>query len=156
MVLPSGHNTSSLPIKTSVVGGAPGFISGLGVLDVENPAANAAMYENWASSVKDFPVVIDQKVPKPALVPPFDFGNPSLVCFLIQESASCFPSRCHAPSHHNVTKSACVTSETSQRLLPPTLWDSPIPAHVHKAPQNIPFNLVLWPLALPFILSDMR
>ena len=93
MALPSGHNTSSLPIKTSVVGGAPGFISGLGVLDVENPEANAAMYENWASSVKDFPVVIDQKVPKPALVPPFDFRKSlvgllfkSRVCFLLSQS----------------------------------------------------------------------
>ena len=62
-VLSAGHNTNTLRVKTNIVGGAASFISGLGVLDVEDPEANGAMYENWASSVKDFPDVIDQKVP---------------------------------------------------------------------------------------------
>ncbi|CAL8387036.1 unnamed protein product [Boreogadus saida] len=57
-----GHNTNTLRVKTNIVGGAASFISGLGVLDVEDPEANGAMYENWASSVKDFPDVIDQKL----------------------------------------------------------------------------------------------
>ncbi|CAL8320838.1 unnamed protein product [Lota lota] len=57
-----GHNTNTLFIKTNVVGGAGGFISDLGVLDLEDPEANAARYERWASSVKDFPDVINQKL----------------------------------------------------------------------------------------------
>jgi len=49
-------------VHTNVVGGAGGFSSALGLLDLDNPEANAASYARWASSVKDFPDVINQKV----------------------------------------------------------------------------------------------
>lgn len=51
-----------MPIKVNVFGGDPTFTSALTVLDLENPEANGEIYDNWASSVKDFPEVIDQKV----------------------------------------------------------------------------------------------
>lgn len=51
-----------MPIKVNIFGGDPAFISALSVLDLENPEANGEVYDNWASSVKDFPEVINQKV----------------------------------------------------------------------------------------------
>lgn len=51
-----------MPIKVNVFGGDIGLISALSVLDLENPEANGEVYDNWASSVKDFPEVINQKV----------------------------------------------------------------------------------------------
>ncbi|KAM3874392.1 complement component C7-like [Diretmus argenteus] len=57
-----GHNINHMPFKTSVIGGDPAFISGLSVLDLENPEANGEIYDRWASSVKDFPNVINQKL----------------------------------------------------------------------------------------------
>lgn len=53
-----------MPIKVNVFGGDPAFIGALSVLDLEHPEANGEMYDNWASSVKDFPEVTDQKVCK--------------------------------------------------------------------------------------------
>lgn len=34
----------------------------MSLLDLENPEANGEIYDNWASSVKDRPELIDQKV----------------------------------------------------------------------------------------------
>uniref|UniRef100_A0A3Q3KJ54 Complement component C7 n=1 Tax=Mastacembelus armatus TaxID=205130 RepID=A0A3Q3KJ54_9TELE len=51
-----------MPIKVNIYGGDPAFIGALSVLDLENPEANGEIYDNWASSVKDFPEVIDQKL----------------------------------------------------------------------------------------------
>lgn len=51
-----------MPIKVNVFGGDPTFIAALNVLDLENPETNGEIYDNWASSVKDFPEVTDQKV----------------------------------------------------------------------------------------------
>lgn len=51
-----------MPIKVNVFGGDPALISGLTLLDLDNPEVNGELYDNWASSVKDFPEVIDQKV----------------------------------------------------------------------------------------------
>lgn len=51
-----------MPIKVNVFGGDPRFIGALSVLDLQNPQANGEIYNNWASSVKDFPDVINQKV----------------------------------------------------------------------------------------------
>ena len=62
MVILAGHNTNNVRFKTNVIGGAGRFISALGVLDLNAPEANGAVYESWASSVKDFPDVINQKV----------------------------------------------------------------------------------------------
>lgn len=58
----AGHNINKMPIKVNVIGGDPAFIAALSVLDLENPEANGEIYNNWASSVKDFPEIINQKV----------------------------------------------------------------------------------------------
>ncbi|XP_044030059.1 complement component 7b isoform X3 [Siniperca chuatsi] len=57
-----GQNVNKMPIKVNVFGGDPAFIGALTVLDLENPEANGEVYDNWASSVKDFPEVTDQKL----------------------------------------------------------------------------------------------
>ncbi|XP_070706772.1 complement component 7b [Pempheris klunzingeri] len=57
-----GHNVKKMPIKVNIFGGDPGFTASLSVLDLENPETNGEIYDNWASSVKDFPEVIDQKL----------------------------------------------------------------------------------------------
>ncbi|KAA8584656.1 hypothetical protein FQN60_008441, partial [Etheostoma spectabile] len=57
-----GHNVTKMPIKVNVIGGDASFIGALSLLDLENPEANGEIYDNWASSVKDFPEVIDQKL----------------------------------------------------------------------------------------------
>lgn len=51
-----------MPIKVNVFGGDPAFKGALSVLNLEKPEANGEIYDNWASSVKDFPEVINQKV----------------------------------------------------------------------------------------------
>lgn len=51
-----------MPIKVNTFGGDPSFADVLKVLDLENPEVNGESYDNWASSVKDFPDVIDKKV----------------------------------------------------------------------------------------------
>nr|XP_020479067.1 complement component C7-like [Monopterus albus] len=57
-----GHSVNKMPIKVNIFGGDPTFIGALSVLDLENPETNGEVYDNWASSVKDFPEVIDQKL----------------------------------------------------------------------------------------------
>ncbi|XP_062414768.1 complement component 7b isoform X1 [Pungitius pungitius] len=57
-----GQKVNKMPIKVNVIGGDPTFIGALSLLDLENPELNGEIYENWASSVKDFPEVIDQKL----------------------------------------------------------------------------------------------
>nr|AXB74599.1 complement component 7 [Planiliza haematocheilus] len=56
------NNVHKMPIKVNVFGGDPALISGLTLLDLDNPEVNGELYDNWASSVKDFPEVIDQKL----------------------------------------------------------------------------------------------
>ena len=56
------NGVNNLPIQINVFGGDPSFIAALSVLDLENPEANGQVYSDWASSVRDFPDVIDQKV----------------------------------------------------------------------------------------------
>ncbi|KAM4528425.1 complement component C7 [Odontesthes bonariensis] len=57
-----GNSVNKLPIKVNVFGGDPAFIASLSVVDLENPEANGQVYSDWASSVRDFPDVIDQKL----------------------------------------------------------------------------------------------
>ncbi|CAB1442893.1 unnamed protein product [Pleuronectes platessa] len=57
-----GHKVNKMPIKVNIFGGDPSFIGALSILDLEKPEANGEIYENWASSVKDFPDVINQKL----------------------------------------------------------------------------------------------
>lgn len=59
---PAGHRVNNMPITVDIFGGDPTFKASLSFLDLENPEANGEIYANWASSVKDFPQVIDQKV----------------------------------------------------------------------------------------------
>uniref|UniRef100_A0A3Q2ZM38 Complement component 7b n=1 Tax=Kryptolebias marmoratus TaxID=37003 RepID=A0A3Q2ZM38_KRYMA len=58
----SRTNANKLSIKVNVFGGDPRFIGALSVLDLKNPEANGEIYNNWASSVKDFPDIINQKL----------------------------------------------------------------------------------------------
>lgn len=51
-----------MPIKVKVFGGDMALTGALALLDLDNPEANGEIYDNWASSVKDFPEVIDMKV----------------------------------------------------------------------------------------------
>ncbi|XP_015249550.1 PREDICTED: complement component C7-like, partial [Cyprinodon variegatus] len=55
-------HSNKMPIKVNIVGGDPSFIGALSVVDLQNPEANGEIYNNWASSVKDFPNVINQKL----------------------------------------------------------------------------------------------
>ncbi|XP_056147148.1 complement component 7b [Lampris incognitus] len=57
-----GKSNTKITPKTRVVGGDLAFIAALNVLDVDNPEANGANYDAWASSVKDFPDVINQQL----------------------------------------------------------------------------------------------
>uniref|UniRef100_A0A669BAE3 Complement component C7 n=1 Tax=Oreochromis niloticus TaxID=8128 RepID=A0A669BAE3_ORENI len=61
-LLSTGSSVNKMPIKVNVFGGDIGLIGALSVLDLENPEANGQVYDNWASSVKDFPEVINQKL----------------------------------------------------------------------------------------------
>lgn len=53
--------TDTLQIKVNIFGGNPAFKDPMSLLDLENPEANGEIYDNWASSVKDRPELIDQK-----------------------------------------------------------------------------------------------
>ncbi|XP_068609128.1 complement component 7b [Brachionichthys hirsutus] len=57
-----GHSSNNMPIKVDIIGGDPAFKAALSRLDLDIPEANGEIYDNWASSVKDFPQVIDQKL----------------------------------------------------------------------------------------------
>ena len=61
-LLPSGNKVNNMPIKVKVFGGDTALTGALTLLDLDNPEANGEIYDNWASSVKDFPEVIDMKV----------------------------------------------------------------------------------------------
>ncbi|XP_037122261.1 complement component 7b isoform X2 [Syngnathus acus] len=56
------RGVTKMPIKVNTYGGDPSFSDILKVLDLENPERNGEAYDNWASSVKDFPDVIDKKL----------------------------------------------------------------------------------------------
>lgn len=56
------QSSKTLPVKTNIIGGDVAYVAALGLLDLENPEQNQAMYTKWAGSVKDFPQVIKQKV----------------------------------------------------------------------------------------------
>ncbi|XP_029301260.1 complement component C7-like [Cottoperca gobio] len=62
--LASSHENkvNNMPIKVNIFGGDTAFTAALTRLDLDNPEANGEIYDNWASSVKDFPEVTDQKL----------------------------------------------------------------------------------------------
>lgn len=51
-----------MPITVNIFGGDISLNSALSVINLENPEANGEIYDNWASSVKDFPQIIEKKV----------------------------------------------------------------------------------------------
>ncbi|KAI1904943.1 hypothetical protein AGOR_G00010880 [Albula goreensis] len=57
-----GSSSNQIPVKTSILGGDPAYIAGLGFIDLENPVANREKYSKWAGSVKNFPKVTEQKL----------------------------------------------------------------------------------------------
>ncbi|KAK1883674.1 Complement component C7 [Dissostichus eleginoides] len=57
-----GNKVNNMPIKVKVFGGDTALTGALTLLDLDNPEANGEIYDNWASSVKDFPEVIDMKL----------------------------------------------------------------------------------------------
>ncbi|KAM9841104.1 complement component C7-like [Aulostomus maculatus] len=62
--LASNHASGvhTMPIEVKMLGGDPSFADVLRNLDLEKPEKNGEAYDNWASSVKDFPNVIEQKL----------------------------------------------------------------------------------------------
>lgn len=58
----AGHGTENMPITVNIFGGDISLNSALSVINLENPEANGEIYDNWASSVKDFPQIIEKKV----------------------------------------------------------------------------------------------
>uniref|UniRef100_A0A672JQA5 Complement component C7 n=1 Tax=Salarias fasciatus TaxID=181472 RepID=A0A672JQA5_SALFA len=62
LLRPTGNTVTKKPIKVNINGGDISLLAALSVLDLENPEANGEVYDNWASSVKDFPDVINQKL----------------------------------------------------------------------------------------------
>ncbi|TWW66786.1 complement component 7b [Takifugu flavidus] len=57
-----GYKNQKMPIKVDILGGNPGLKQYLSDLDLEKPEENGKKYDDWASSVKDFPQIIDHKV----------------------------------------------------------------------------------------------
>lgn len=49
-------------MSTNIIGGAPGFIAQLSMLDKNTPLENGRMFSQWSGSVKDFPKVVKMKV----------------------------------------------------------------------------------------------
>lgn len=82
---PAGHSVNNMPITVDIFGGDPTFTASLSVLDLENPEANGEIYANWASSVKDFPQVIDQKVWQSAKYTVTMVADPSKFVLVLQK-----------------------------------------------------------------------
>lgn len=51
-----------MPITVDIFGGNTAHKAALSVINLDNPEANGEIYDNWASSVKDFPQIIEKKV----------------------------------------------------------------------------------------------
>lgn len=51
-----------MPITVDIFGGNTAHKAALSVVNLETPEANGEIYNNWASSVKDLPQVIEKKV----------------------------------------------------------------------------------------------
>lgn len=51
-----------MPITVDIYGGNTAHKAALSVINLDTPEANGEIYENWASSVKDFPQIIEKKV----------------------------------------------------------------------------------------------
>lgn len=51
-----------MPITVDIFGGNTAHKAALSVINLDNPEANGEIYENWGSSVKDFPQIIEKTV----------------------------------------------------------------------------------------------
>ncbi len=49
-------------MTTNIIGGDPGYIAKLSVLNKNSPEENGRTFSQWSGSVKDFPEVIKPKV----------------------------------------------------------------------------------------------
>lgn len=49
-------------MTTNIIGGAPGYIAQLSMLNKNTPLENGRMFSQWSGSVKNFPKVIKTKV----------------------------------------------------------------------------------------------
>lgn len=49
-------------MSTNIIGGAPGYIAKLSVLNKNTAVENGRTFSQWSGSVKDFPEVIKPKV----------------------------------------------------------------------------------------------
>ncbi|XP_067838463.1 complement component C7-like [Heptranchias perlo] len=57
-----GDSSGKIHGLSSTVGGRPGFVAALSVIDIKNAQANSEVYQRWAGSVKENPSVINQKL----------------------------------------------------------------------------------------------
>ncbi|XP_072373640.1 complement component C7-like [Scyliorhinus torazame] len=57
-----GNSTGHVRGLSSSVGGQARFLAALSVIDMNNPMSNTAVYQRWAGSVKENPVIIKQKL----------------------------------------------------------------------------------------------
>ncbi|XP_060703159.1 complement component C7-like [Hemiscyllium ocellatum] len=62
--LRNAMGTSSGQVKglSSTQGGRPAFVAALSLINVRDPQANSDVYQRWAGSVKEYPVIINQKL----------------------------------------------------------------------------------------------
>lgn len=51
-----------MPITVDIYGGNTAHKAALSVINLDNPEANGEIYDNWASSVKNFPQIIEKRV----------------------------------------------------------------------------------------------
>lgn len=58
----SGSSMRQMPITVDIFGGNTAHKAALSVVNLETPEANGEIYNNWASSVKDLPQVIEKKL----------------------------------------------------------------------------------------------
>lgn len=49
-------------MTTNIIGGAPGYIAKLSMLNKNTPEENGRTFSQWSGSVKNFPKVIKPKV----------------------------------------------------------------------------------------------
>ncbi|XP_067885217.1 complement component C7-like [Heterodontus francisci] len=57
-----GESSGQAHGLSSTRGGRAAFVAALSLIDVNNPEANSDVYQRWAGSVKDNPVIIKQKL----------------------------------------------------------------------------------------------
>ncbi|XP_048450182.1 complement component C7 [Rhincodon typus] len=57
-----GGSSGQMRGLSSTRGGRPAFVAALSLINVRDPQANSEVYQRWAASVKEYPVIINQKL----------------------------------------------------------------------------------------------